>query len=92
MICDPPKDGSWMVRYEVYHPRVGRYRLTNHWLAVLPQRMLRRMEYFLFLILFHLFWILFNVMPGNIATKVDSIVFHEIFGPNGSRKSRKGWS
>jgi len=47
---------------------------------------------FHFLILSHLYWILFNEMPGNIAAKVDSIGFHEILGPNGVRKSRKGWS
>jgi len=47
---------------------------------------------FHFLILSHLYRILFNEMPGNIAAKVDSIGFHEILGPNGVRKSRKGWS
>jgi len=59
---------------------------------VCVSRLLRRTEYFLSLILCHLFWILLNVMPGNRATRVDSIAFHEILGPNGSRKSRKGLS
>jgi len=48
--------------------------------------------YILFLMRFHLLRIRSNVMPGNIAVKVDSIGFHEICGPNGVRKSRKGRS
>jgi len=47
---------------------------------------------FLFLSKVHLVLILDNEMPGNIATKVDSFDCHEIRGPNGVRKSRKGWS